>query len=289
MQHLFLHMPKTAGSSIRTILKQNYREDEMIAFSGELKALEWYKTTPLEFRRQHRLVHGHFPFGLHEGVERYTYFTFLRDPVDRHFSDYFFLKRYEPHPLHARIASGEIGLAEWATISDQLPMYRDITTGYLSGDGGVRWSDRRSLATATFNVLRDFTFVGLTERFDESVLILARRLGWQSVFYLTRNVSPDRHVPEDLRARARESLRLDEELLDFARREFDSAPELRDPLFQTALTEYRAVHAWLEARVANDASSLFEVEFDLPALDALVLQHHAVPNLRQYLGLSATA
>jgi hypothetical protein len=287
VQHLFLHVPKTAGSSIRTLLKQNYAAESMIGFSGELKPLAWYRSAPPEFKHRHTLVHGHFPYGLHEGVPAYTYFTFLRDPVDRHFSDFHFLKRYEPHPMHARIASGEIGLAEWADIFERQPMYRNIITGYVSGEGAERQSDRASLERAKFNLLRDFTFCGLTERFDESVLILARRLGWLSVFYLTKNVSTDRVVPDDLRQRTRANLELDEELYAFARREFDAAPELSDPLFAEALAEYRAAHVWLETQVINDASSLFEVEFDLPSIDALVRRHHTLRSLTRFLQSSS--
>ena len=283
MQHLFLHVPKTAGSSIRTLLKQNYAEDAMIAFSGDVEPLAWYRRAPSEFRAKHALVHGHFQYGLHDGVREYTYFTFLRDPVDRHFSDYHFPKRYEPHPLHARLASGEIGIADWADIFERHPVYRNITTGYISGDGAEGPSDRRSLERAKFHLLRDFTFTGLTERFDESVLILARRLGWRSVFYLTRNVSRDRMVPEHLRDLARAHLALDCELHEFARREFEAAPELRDPLFAEALAEYRAVHEWLEGQVTNDRSSLFQVNFDLPSLDTLVRRHHALPSLTRFL------
>jgi hypothetical protein len=283
VQHLFLHVPKTAGSSIRTLLKQNYAPDTMIAFSGDLKPLEWYRAAPPDFRAGHALVHGHFPYGLHEGVPEYTYFTFLRDPVDRHFSDYHFLKRYEPHPMHAAIASGEIGLDDWADIFRRLPMYANMTAGYLSGEGAERHPDRASLERARFNVRRDFTFCGLTERFDESVLILARRLGWRSIFYLTKNVSADRTVPGDLRERTRAHLSLDYELYEFARRDFDDAPELRDPQFAEALAEYRAAQRWLESHVTNDSSSLFEVEFDLPSLDALVRQHHALTHLTSFL------
>ena len=283
MQHLFLHVPKTAGSSIRTLLKQNYAQDAMIAFSGDLKPLEWYRTAPAEFRAGHALVHGHFPYGLHEGVADYTYFTFLRDPVDRHFSDYHFLKRYEPHPMHAAIASGEIGLDDWAGIFTSLPMYGNITTGYISGEGDKRQADRAALERAKFNIRRDFTLCGLTDRFDESVLLLARRLGWQSIFYLTKNVSTDRRIPDGLRERTRVHLELDYELYEFARREFDEAPELRDPLFADALAEYRAAQAWLETHVTNDPSSLFEVEFDLPSIDALVRREHALPSLTRFL------
>ena len=288
MQHLFLHVPKTAGSSIRTLLKQNYAADAMIAFSGDLKSVEWYRAAPVAVRARHALVHGHFQHGLHEGVGDYTYFTFLRDPVDRHFSDYHFLKRYEAHPMHAAIASGEIGLQDWAGIFERHPMYRNITTGYISGEGAKRQADRASLERAKFNLRRDFTFCGLTERFDESVLILARRLGWRSIFYLTKNVSADRAVPDDLHERTRAHLALDYELYAFAQRAFDEAPELSDPFFAAALTEYRAARHWLESQVTNDRHGLFEMRSDLPSIDALIRRHHTLSTLTRFLTPNAS-
>src|SRR5262245_56645482 len=128
MQHIFLHVPKTAGSSIRTLIAQNYPAEAIIGFSGEPEPLAWYAATTREFKSQYALVHGHFCYGVHEGGPAHTYFTFLRDPVGLHFSYYFFLKRYEAHPLHERLARGEITLEDWARIYDEFPTYRNLTT-----------------------------------------------------------------------------------------------------------------------------------------------------------------
>jgi hypothetical protein len=283
-QHIFLHIPKTAGSSIRTLLKQNYPEGKTIGFSGQPEALNWYRARPAEFKRRHTLVHGHFAFGLHDGVAKYTYFTLLRDPVDRHFSDYFFLKRYENHPLHDAIARGSITLDDWSTYASGHPWYRDTSTRLVSGEHMTRNPDPATIEKAKYHLRTDFTFAGLSERFDESVLILAKRLGWTSVLYLTRNVSVDRtEVPMTLREKTREYLRFDYELYEFAQRAFDEAPELRDPCFAAALAELRDTRNWLETEVANDQHALFVLNGDLPSLDAIARQHRRLDAIDAFL------
>ncbi len=287
-QHIFLHIPKTAGSSLRTLIQQNYPAEATIGFSGDPGPLAWYAATRRAFKEQYQLVHGHFPYGIHEGVPDYTYFTFLRDPVDRHFSDYFFLKRYDGHPMQADLASGKISLRDWARIHEPMPMYRDMSTRIVSGGGDNGNPDRASLEKSKYLLTVDFSFVGLAERFDESVLILARRLGWTSVFYLTKNVSANRAALDpELRALARGGFTCDLELYAYGRKLFEASPELRDPLFPKAVQEFRDSCQWLDAHVANDLNAIFEVGFELPPLDALVRQHRQTPALDRFLGISS--
>ncbi len=282
-QHIFMHIPKTAGSSVRTLLQQNYPSDATIGFSGDPEPIAWYTARTPGFKQRYSLVHGHVPYGIHEGLTDYLYFTFLRDPVARHFSDYDFLRRYEPHPLHADIASGRITLADWAAIFDRFPLYQDRMTRFLSGDGDTRVPDRLSLETAKLHLRREFAPVGLAERFDESVLVIAKRLGWDSIFYLTKNVTAERsELTPALRKTAKQGLGRDIELYSFAKRLFDESPELQDPRFPDALAEFRDVRRWLEAHVVNNPSHAFLVGSELPSLTAIVQQHRSTPALDRY-------
>jgi hypothetical protein len=283
-QDIFLHIPKTAGSSIRTLLKQNYAADETVGFSGDPQQMRWYAGRPVEFKQRYRLVHGHVSYGVHRGVSSYRYFTLFRDPIDRHFSDYFFLKRYENHPLHEPIARGEMSLADWAVVAQRSGWYQDTSTRLVSGENVARTPDYASLEKAKYHLRLDFGFVGLAERFDESVLILARRFGWKSIFYLTRNVSRhDEGVTPALRQSARQFLTLDCELYEFARRTFEESPELRDPLFAPALAEFREASRWLDAHVSNDCHSYFTVGAELPDLDALVRENRPLTAVDRFL------
>jgi cyclopropane fatty-acyl-phospholipid synthase-like methyltransferase len=283
-QHIFLHIPKTAGSSVRTLLQQNYPTDATIGFSGDADPIKWYKSRPADIKRKYALVHGHFPYGIHGGLSRYSYFTFLRCPVARHFSEYDFLRRYEPNKIHDEIVREGITAEDWASIFDRHTMFRDLMTRYVSGESHGPDVDRLSLEKAKLHIRREFAVVGLAERFDESVLILARRLGWKSLFYLTRNVSGDRTKPtQAMTDAAAQGLRRDLELYAFAEELFNKLPEHRMPLFKDALAEYRDVRSWLESHVVNNANGIFTVGQELPPLDEIVRQHRATPALDRFL------
>src|SRR6185503_19003710 len=207
--------------------------DATIGFSGDVEPLTWYRSRPADVKRKYSLVHGHFPYGIHGGLSRYQYFTFLRCPVARHFSEYDFLRRYEPNKIHDEIVRDGITAQDWAGIFDRYTMFRDLMTRYVSGESGGTHVDRLSLEKAKLHIRREFAVVGLAERFDESVLILARRLGWKSIFYMKRNVSGERTTATPaMTATASEGLRRDLELYAFAEGLFNELPALRTPLFK---------------------------------------------------------
>jgi SAM-dependent methyltransferase len=290
-QHIFVHIPKTAGSSVRTLLDQNYPAPVALAFSGDVKPLAWYQSLRPYSKRHYALLHGHFPYGIHEGLSQYVYFTFFRDPVARHFSDYDFLRRFEPHPIHDEIVERQITADDWARVFERHDYYRDLTTRYISGELERAEVDRLALEKAKLHLRREFAVAGLVDKFDESVLILARRLGWHSPFYLTRNVTSERTQPTaTMRATAEQYLQRDLELYSFAQELFDQLPERRSAEFQDALAEFRDARAWLETFVTNNPHDVFVVgEEQLPMLDDIVKQHRATPALDKFLNKSTGA
>src|SRR5262245_472933 len=116
---LYLHIPKTAGTSLTEIIHVQYtdstgsREDAgmfcegIYYYPGEpgfmrpCRASEPYRIIPPNrivqaLRRSDlRVVAGHFVFGLHHLIDRpSTYATMLRHPVERIVSLYWHLKRW---------------------------------------------------------------------------------------------------------------------------------------------------------------------------------------------------
>jgi len=68
----FVHIQKTAGTSVNKILKSQFKEEKV-----------WYRK---KGEKNPDVVIGHFPFGLHEKLKikkKPSYFTFLRDPIER--------------------------------------------------------------------------------------------------------------------------------------------------------------------------------------------------------------
>ncbi|MQA30338.1 MAG: hypothetical protein GEU82_10945 [Luteitalea sp.] len=88
----FLHLPKTAGTSLRELLSCRFGGADILAFE---------RTDSPELRRQKlasverfRFVHGHMPYALVEWWKRRPFvMTVLRDPVERAVSSFHYMQR----------------------------------------------------------------------------------------------------------------------------------------------------------------------------------------------------
>ena len=157
---------------------------------------------------KYRLIAGHMPFGIHEKLGiMMQYFGFLRDPIERSISDYYFVKTEPPsHYLYhqARTLSIEKYLAYRASISRD-----NVQTRLVSG----LWDtvpfepvNAGMLDLAKQNLQSHFILVGLAEKFDESLLVLQRILALPNVYYMRRNVTAARPRYEELSERDQNSL-----------------------------------------------------------------------------------
>jgi hypothetical protein len=192
MTPFFLHIPKTAGSSIRTLITLNYAGGEVASIYGDLPGVFSQCANLVGRTAGYRLVQGHIPYGSHLnlGLKEARYFFFLRHPVDRHFSDVTHALRDTTHGFHALVAAPQATPLTWATLSDQAIYFRNTATHYLSGAFFSREADLTDFHRAA-RVVLESEFVGLAERFNESVLLMARKLGWTRVLYEKRNVAPN--------------------------------------------------------------------------------------------------
>jgi hypothetical protein len=91
----FLHLPKTAGTSLRELLSCRFAPTDILAFlrsdSRELLSRK------LASVGRHRFVHGHMPYALVDRFERRPFvLTVLRDPVDRAVSAFHYMRRMAP-------------------------------------------------------------------------------------------------------------------------------------------------------------------------------------------------
>lgn len=92
--------------------------------------------------------------------------------------------------------------------------------------------------------LRGFAFIGIQERFEESLVLLQRMLGLGLVPYEDRHVSSDRpsveEISDEQRALIAEHNRLDAELYTFAQGLFDDAVAAADRGFAADVEALRA-------------------------------------------------
>ena len=254
---VFIHIPKTAGTTVTGILKRNQPPPRTRSVANVFKGGGGVKrgvTFPrLSSDRRGglddvRILRGHIPLGSREylpGDHEFRYFTFLREPVDRTLSHYFNVLK----TAASRSGSKQEVIAADATLEDAVAgghVFSDLQTRMLSGlaEPFDEVTDEM-LEQAKRNLRDDFAFFGLTERFDESLLLAKLRLGLWSIHYETNNrVNPERprgeQISLELRAAAERCNRHDIELYRYAQELFDSSPELAHPDFAVELAALRA-------------------------------------------------
>jgi hypothetical protein len=192
-----------------TVRAQRRPREETLAEFGRL---------PEEERLRPRLIMGHTVFGLHERVPRpSTYITMLRNPVSLALSQYRYVLRTPTHRHHETALGMSLeqyvasGMALEMDNSQTRAIAGDLNTPYGACTDGMLERAKRHLD-------EHFSWVGLTERFDESILLLGQSFGWTDVRYVSVKVARRRAelAPAD-RALLERQNRLDLELYDHAR------------------------------------------------------------------------
>lgn len=219
---IFLHIPKTAGTTLNRIIEWQY--DPRLIFTIDpyrIRATAGrLKTLPEERRRRLRVVRGHMTYGLHECLPQgATYITMLREPVARILSSYYFILRRPLHPLYRKLRTKGVGLGDFLQISAQR---RNLQTKMVAGVPLVGPCDEEVLQTARQNLSTSFRVAGLSERFHESLLLIAASFGWKIPYYENRKVSKTRPaVDPAIVEMIREHNSYDVQLYDFAQKRFD--------------------------------------------------------------------
>ncbi len=193
MHTIFLHIPKTAGVTMNRILYREYG-NRLLRYTINNYEPEKSITPNLKaISAENRLIAGHFPFGLHEKLPgRARYFTVLRHPVDRTVSHYYFVKKSVDHPLHQHVIGKDIDLISYITGKITAETTHDQVRR-LSGLEPAA-AGETALARAKNNLESPiFAAAGLTERFDETLLLLKKRLGWKRYpLYRRQNITKKR-------------------------------------------------------------------------------------------------
>jgi hypothetical protein len=192
---IFLHLPKTAGQTFNRILFRQYPRDAVFRVGDGVWSppIEELTRLPDERKRAIRLVAGHMSFGAHEAfTQPARYIAFVRNPVARMISHYRYVLRARDHYLHDEVASRGMSLMDYVC-SGLSPELENGQVKMLVGpDDKLVAGTRDDLELAKRHIREHFVLVGVTERFDESILLLKRALDWRRVGYGRVNVSPAR-------------------------------------------------------------------------------------------------
>ena len=273
---LFLHIPKTAGTTLRSVADLQFGRKNVITFyhqktSDTLNNLDYLLR---DDRYDFRALIGHFRFGVHENLSQQAeYVTFLRDPVSLTISAY--NERLKTFKAEFEKPNGGIKSVE-EYLCEHHVAYSNWQTKLVAGTASEVMATEEDLETAMYNLENHFAMAAPMERFDEALLFLSRRLGWGPCLYGTLNKGrPHDFVSPGERALIEEMCRLDRRLLDFATVKFEASLAGEGPLFTAALSELQ------EARAVPDFQKQIETHLDAAWLTDL-------PLLSAYLGASTS-
>lgn len=230
---VFIHINKTAGRTVRYILRSSFgirhceAEPLRAGQSGQS-----FSTDDLKLARKlypHlESIGGHRVTGyvdLQENGTEFKYFAFMRDPVKTCASRFQYNVQYR--------GKKDLVFEEWI----QKEWTRNSQTKLIAGAAD---------ADSAIQIIKDKNiFIGLTERFDESMLLLKKlRAQDLNISYRRVNVASDNKIAqrilsnESTRQMLIEANRVDQQLYDYVRKELY-------PLYQ------REYGSTLESHVAH--------------------------------------
>ncbi|MFD0977938.1 sulfotransferase family 2 domain-containing protein [Salinimicrobium gaetbulicola] len=225
---LFLHLPKNGGTTLNSILDRLYKKQKVFSIREknphELNTADFLKLPKLEKERI-RLVKGHLKFGFHEHFTGPSeYFTFLRKPEERIISFYQYVLDNPSHRLFEEVS--KMSLYEFVT------QLKDADTN----NGQVRWisgmveEGEGMLEKALENIQNHFSFVGFTEEFDESLILLQEKYGWSLPYYKVQNRTRKRQSLEALDDKTKMAIadhnHLDQQLYTIFKERFDQQKKM---------------------------------------------------------------
>lgn len=172
LELISLHIPKTAGTSFRNTLKSVYGEAEVVRLDIGLVKQE-LRINEVEYHARilpkgTRVLHGHFNvtdlYLRLELPENIPVITWLRDPIDRVVSNYFYLASRLREELKEEskginiLSKMQRSLSEYARFEP----HQNRLTRFLRGTS-----------------LENLFYVGFTESYFDDLEILAKKLHWQ--------------------------------------------------------------------------------------------------------------
>lgn len=270
---IFLHVQKTAGLTVQRYLRERFgpslikrtiwRLTRNARLSGAI--IEAAKARTI----QDGFFAGHFCFGMHRYLPKpATYMVFLRDPVSRIRSLYWY-SREAPDAYYHEHAK-RVSFHEFVTQSGLMELDNGMVR-FLAGSeddtfinraplGSV---DRAMLNQAIHNMDRFCFFIGTQEKFNASFLLLAKKLGDPSPRYLTLNEakkSRDRKVTEDTVEAIKKSNKYDIELYEYAKQKLNAEIAKEFPNIEQDLIALERRNAAYANELASGHSILSKIK-----------------------------
>jgi len=252
----FVHIPRTGGGTFSSAISKNY--SRLQGPGNYQKNADATRSGVERIGRENvkKAVGDHIPYGLylrHLPADT-RYVTVLRDPVDRVLSHYHFHLQAGKRPeqgrqklltiwqdlLNSARLEREGGEQEAEIVIEpdadpslaeglrrKIPIYDNFMTRFLWGGESLFGELPADAVDRAKENISQFWFVGVSERLDDSIVLLGKKLGVGLMPYHLRHVSQKRppldETPAELRELIAEHNAMDIELYRFGRDQFDAA------------------------------------------------------------------
>ena len=235
---VFMHIPKAGGTTLQHIIAKNYLPNQFIhANSNQINKNPAY-LYHVKRREVRPIVMGHFDRSciLYQLLcdRPIIHFTMFREPIKRVLSHYRYLRGNLVHGKHQEVK--EMSLEEYASSSIREVLNKQtlrILGDYSHAAQMQSLNDPDPLFREAKQVLEhEFSLFGITEQYNQFLLMAKEVLRWEDIVYRRRNISSTQ-VQSDENVELNEAYRkgikiihernqLDMKLYDFARQLFDN-------------------------------------------------------------------
>lgn len=244
----FMHIPKTAGTTLIQFIEQHFDDNEIARWLYPHTLIE----KPLNFFNEHRYFHGHVEYKIMRSYipQKVTAITMLREPVERYLSHFGNHKRVSFNQIpDINLNTYEhfqgITLEEFV-YDPPLPLiplskyFQNIFSKFLGSEIDDFQQDQLKQLIKDKHyillapklerakqVLEELEFIGLTERFQDSIFLMAYTFGWLPIveyknFHRDQPRPYQDNLPPHLIERIKSSNSLDENIYHHGKQLFET-------------------------------------------------------------------
>lgn len=217
---LFPHIPKGGGTTFNEIIRMEYTATETLWLKSRDDAIFHGGRFTLDNTSKLKIARGHgIVFGYHRYLEQpFKYLSFVRDPVQRILSNYFYFVSRPDLPEGKKINE------EGTSLFDFQAQYPNSQAHYLLGASfPAEYSpceeDKRQLRAI---LDEHFLAVGVVEQYNESLFIMRHLLNWKQDYYwrklnITKKVEARDKVDPEILEKIRLGNQADQWVFEYAK------------------------------------------------------------------------